>query len=174
MGLQGQGLEDDRSGALLPAAPELELSPSGLVGLLPLTYLFLLAPQGPHLGLASSLMDPPRGLETPTEGAEERRPRSRRSALRSASSWPAIRLLRVLFLSFFEIFSVCLFFIIFQHKKKESTQQMGILQEVRILFFLSRPWGWGRISLSLGTHHPNLSPSPCSMSSVASVACVCA
>lgn len=93
-------------------------------------------------------------------------------------SWPplgpAIRLLRVLFLSFFEIFSVCLFFIIFQHKEKESTQQMGILQEVRILFFLSCPWGWGGISLSLGTHHPSPSPIPCSMSSVASVACVCA
>lgn len=34
---------------------------------------------------------------------------------------------------------MCLFFIIFQDKKKESTQKMGILQEVRILFFLSSP-----------------------------------
>lgn len=68
---------------------------------------------------------------------------------------------------------MCLFFIIFQHKEKESTQQMGILQEVRIFFFLSCPWG-GRTSLSLGTHHPSLFPIPCSMSSVASVAYVCA
>lgn len=69
---------------------------------------------------------------------------------------------------------MCLFFIIFQHKEKESTQQMGILQEVRILFFLSCPWGWGRNQLSLGTDHPSLFPIPCSMSSVASVAYVCA
>lgn len=174
MGLQGQGLEDHTPGALLPAGPELELSPSGLVGLLPLTCLSLLAPQGPHLDLASSLMDPPIGLGVPTEGAEERRPRR--------EECPAVGLLLALpfaFLEFYSFpflrfFSVCLFFIIFQHKEKESTQQMGILQEVRILFFLSCPWGWGGISLSLGTHHPSLSPIPCSMSSVASVACVCA
>lgn len=47
MGLQGQGLQDHRSGALLLAGPELELSPSGLVGLLPLTCLSLLAPRDP-------------------------------------------------------------------------------------------------------------------------------
>lgn len=78
----------------------------------------------------------------------------------SGSPWPPTsRLLRVLFLSFFEIFfSVCLFFIIFQDKEKESTQQMGILQEVRILFFLSCPQGLGRPGPSLGTHRPSLVP----------------
>jgi hypothetical protein len=47
MGRQGQGLGDYRSGALLLAGPELELSPSRLVGLLPLTCLSLLAPRDP-------------------------------------------------------------------------------------------------------------------------------
>lgn len=61
---------------------------------------------------------------------------------------------------FLRFFSVCLFFIIFQHKEKESTQQMGILQEVRILFFLSCPWGWGGPSLSLGTPSPQPVPHP--------------
>lgn len=90
----------------------------------------------------------------------------------SGSPWPPTsRLLRVLFLSFFEIFfSVCLFFIIFQDKEKESTQQMGILQEVRILFFLSCPQGLGRPGPSLGTHRPSLVPHPVFRVRVASVA----
>lgn len=101
MGLQGQ--------IWCPAAhwPELELSPSGLVGLLPLTCLSLLDPQGPHLGLASSLTDPPIGLGAPTEGAKKGGGQGAGGSapLWSALSWPPIvRLLRVLFLSFFEIF----------------------------------------------------------------------
>lgn len=47
MGLQGQGLGDHKPGALLLAGPELELSPSRLVDLLPLTCLSLLAPRDP-------------------------------------------------------------------------------------------------------------------------------
>lgn len=81
--------KDDRSGALLLTGRELELSPSGRVGLLPLPCLSLLAPQGPHLGLASSLMDPPIGLGAPTEGAKKGGGRAGGSApLWSASSWP--------------------------------------------------------------------------------------
>lgn len=62
---------------------------------------------------------------------------------------------------------MCLFFIIFHDKEKESTQEMGILQEVRILFFLS--------CLGLGKQTPlsrDPSPQPCSRSvfCVASVA----
>lgn len=46
-GLAGMGPRRYRFGALLLAGPELELSPSGLVGLLPLTCLSLLAPRDP-------------------------------------------------------------------------------------------------------------------------------
>lgn len=175
-GLAGMGPRRYRFGALLLAGPGLELSPSGLVGLLPLTCLSLLAPQRPHLGLASSLMDPPIGLRAPTEGAEKRGGRGAGGSAPVVGllSAPSFAFLEFYSFPFLRFFSVCLFFIIFQHKEKESTQQMGILQEVRILFFLSCPWGWGGISLSLGTHHPSLSPILCSMSSVASVAYVCA
>lgn len=62
---------------------------------------------------------------------------------------------------------MCLFFIIFHDKKKESTQEMGILQEVRILFFLSCP-GLGKPGPSPGTHRPSLVPR--SVFCVASVA----
>lgn len=63
-----------RSQSWRPAAhwPELELSPSGLEGLLPLTCLSLLAPQGPYLGLASSLTDPHVGLGAPPEGLKRK------------------------------------------------------------------------------------------------------
>lgn len=70
-GPAGTGPRRSQIWCLLLTGPELELSPSGLVGLLPLTCLSLLAPQEPHLGLASSLMDPPIGLGAPTEGAEK-------------------------------------------------------------------------------------------------------
>lgn len=53
---------------------------------------------------------------------------------------------------------MCLFFIVFQDKEKESTQQMGILQEVRILFFLSCPSGLGKPVPSPGIHRPSLVP----------------
>lgn len=66
---------------------------------------------------------------------------------------------------FLRFFSVCLFFIIFQDKEKESTQPMGILQEVRILFFLSCPEGGGS-GPSLGTHCPGLGLVPYSVSRV--------
>ena len=57
---------------------------------------------------------------------------------------PSLAFLEFYSFSFFEIFfSVCLFFIIFQDKEKESTQQMGILQEVRILFSCPARKGWG-------------------------------
>lgn len=72
-GPAGTGPRRSQIWCLLLTGPELELSPSGLVGLLPLTCLSLLAPQGPYLGLASSLMDPPIGLRVPTEGAEKGR-----------------------------------------------------------------------------------------------------
>lgn len=62
---------------------------------------------------------------------------------------------------------MCLFFIIFHNKEKESTQEMGILQEVRILFFLSC-LGLGKPGPSPGTHRPNLVPR--SVFCVASVA----
>lgn len=67
---------------------------------------------------------------------------------------------------------MCLFFIIFQDKEKESTQQMGILQEVRILFFLScaAHKGWGDQDPVWGLIVPALFPIPCSVSRVASVA----
>lgn len=61
---------------------------------------------------------------------------------------------------------MCLFFIVFQDKEKESTQQMGILQEVRISFFLSCPGGLGRPGPSPGPG-PSLVPRP--MFHVASV-----
>lgn len=83
--------------------------------------------------------------------------------------WPPIsHLPRVLFLFLRFFSSVCLFFIIFQNKEKENTQEMGILQEVRILFFLSCPQGLGRPGPSSGTHCPSLVPQ--SMFHVASVA----
>lgn len=59
--------------------------------------------------------------------------------------------------AFLRFFSMCLFFIIFHNKEKESTQEMGILQEVRILFFLSC-LGLGKPGPSPGTHRPNLVP----------------
>lgn len=65
---------------------------------------------------------------------------------------------------------MCLFFIIFQDKEKESTQQMGILQEVRILFFLSCPPGLGNQTPLQGPITPALFPIPCFVFCVASVA----
>lgn len=113
----------------LLAGTDPELSPSGLAGL---SLCPGLRPSGPFSQtLALGLGSPPRGRRGWRAGG---------SAHQAGLPRPPItRLLRVLSLPFFEIFFRVLFFIIFQDKEKESTQQMGILQEVRILFFLSCP-----------------------------------
>lgn len=88
---------------------------------------------------------------------------------------PSLAFLEFYSLFFFEIFfSVCLFFIIFQDKEKESTQQMGILQEVRILFSCPAREGWGG-QASPGTHPaPALLPTLCPVSMLPRVARVSA
>lgn len=113
-------------------------------------------------------MDPPVGCGEPLGGGK--RPSSGRQT--PHHGWVSPGLPSLIFLEFysfpfFEIFSVCLFFIVFQDKAKESTQQMGILQEVRILFFLSCPGGLGRPGPSPGTGAPPRSPSVFRVASVA-------
>lgn len=97
----------------------------------------------------------------PLRGQEGKRLRSGRQPPHRGQVFPGLPSLTFLeFYSFpfLRFFSVCLFFIIFQDTEKESTQQMGILQEVRILFCLSCPRGLGRLIT------PALFPTPCSVS----------
>lgn len=91
----------------LLTGPEPELSPSGLVGLFPASQPASLRPRlsWTHVW----------GLGSPLRGQGGRRPRSGRQCPTTSGflGLPPLAFLRVLFLSFFEIFFPCVYFLLF-------------------------------------------------------------
>lgn len=88
---------------------------------------------------------------------------------------PSLAFLEFYSLPFFEIFFLCVYFLLFFNiRRKKVPSKWAFYKKYESYFSCPAPGGGGEISLSLGTDHPSLFPIPCSMSSVASVAYVCA
>lgn len=109
------------------------------------------------------------------KGQEGRRLRSVRRTPPTAVRlpWPPIsRLLRVLFLSFFEIFFPCVnFLLFFKIRRKKVPSKWAFYKKYEFLFFPVLPTRVGETRpLSGGPINPALFPVPCPVSRVASVA----
>lgn len=95
---------------------------------------------------------------------------------RSGSPWPPIsRLLRVLSLSFFEIFFLRVYFLLFfKIRRKKVPSKWAFYKKYESYFSCPAHEGWGDQAPLWGPIAPALFPIPCAVSRVASVARVCA